>query len=39
MEFSDQVKALRMKLELSQKALAREIGVSYATISRWENEN
>lgn len=39
MEFSDKVKYVRMKLELSQTALAEELGVTYATISRWENEN
>lgn len=39
MEFSDKVKFVRMKLELSQKALAEELGVTYATISRWENDN
>lgn len=37
MEFSDKVKYVRMKLELSQTALAKEMGVTYATISRWEN--
>ena len=39
MEFSDKVKYVRMKLELSQTALAEKLGVTYATISRWENNN
>ena len=28
-----------MKLLLTQEALAKELGVSYATICRWEKEN
>ena len=39
MRFSDKVKYVRMKLELSQPALAKELGVTSATIGRWENEN
>lgn len=39
MDFSDKVKYVRMKLELSQSALAKELGVNYATISRWENND
>ena len=39
MKFSDKVKYVRMKLGLSQKALAQELGVTYATISRWENDS
>lgn len=39
MKFSDQVKYVRMKLELSQESLAKELGVSYSTVSRWEREN
>lgn len=34
--FADDVKNLRNKLGLSQKALAQALGVSYATINRWE---
>lgn len=37
--FSDKVKYVRYKLKLSQEALAKEIGVSFATVSRWEREN
>lgn len=39
MEFSNQVKYVRMKLELSQSDLAKALGISYSTISRWEREN
>lgn len=39
MEFSAQVKYVRMVLQLSQTELARRIGISYATVSRWEREN
>lgn len=38
MEFSEKVKYVRMKLYLSQTALAKELGVSYATVNRWENQ-
>jgi putative transcriptional regulator len=31
------VKELRRQLALSQEDLARELGVSYATVNRWEN--
>ena len=37
MKFSEKVKTVRMKLLLSQEALSKEIGVSFATINRWEN--
>ena len=39
MKFSEKVKYTRMKLLLTQEALAKELGVSYATICRWEKEN
>lgn len=35
--FSAIVKDVRRRLGLSQEALAQELGVSYATIHRWEN--
>lgn len=38
MTFSEKVKYVRMKLYLSQKALADKLGVSYATVNRWENQ-
>jgi len=31
------VKGVRRQLSLSQEDLARELGVSYATVNRWEN--
>lgn len=37
MNFSEKVKYVRNKLNLSQEKLAQELGVSYATINRWEN--
>ena len=38
MTFADKVKHVRMKLYLSQMQLANEIGVSFATFNRWENQ-
>jgi putative transcriptional regulator len=32
------VKEVRRQLALSQEGLARELGVSFATVNRWENE-
>ena len=37
MSFSEKVKYVRTELKLSQADLARELGVSFATINRWEN--
>lgn len=37
MTFADKVKHVREMLKLSQEELARELGVSFATINRWEN--
>ncbi|MGD9309824.1 MAG: helix-turn-helix domain-containing protein [Desulfosarcina sp.] len=31
------VKEVRIQLDLSQEDLARAIGVSFATVNRWEN--
>lgn len=31
------IKTVREQLDLSQEDLARELGVSYATVNRWEN--
>ena len=39
MDFQDQVKLVRMHLQLSQEELARQMGISFATVSRWEREN
>ena len=35
MDFQDQVKFVRMHLQLSQDELARQLGISFATVSRW----
>ena len=37
MPFSNDVELLRKKLFLSQEDFAKEIGVSFATINRWES--
>jgi DNA-binding XRE family transcriptional regulator len=37
MSFAEKVKLVRNELKLSQEDLARELGVSFATINRWEN--
>lgn len=39
MEFCEKVLQARAQLMYSQEQLARELGVSFATINRWENEN
>lgn len=39
LSFPEQVKFARMFLQLSQTELAEKIGISYATVSRWEREN
>ena len=31
------LKEIRSQLDLSQEALARELGVSFSTVNRWEN--
>lgn len=35
--FSGRVKAVRTALSLSQEELAHALGVSFATVNRWEN--
>jgi DNA-binding transcriptional regulator YiaG len=35
--FPELVKEVRRQLGLSQEELARELGVSFATVNRWEN--
>lgn len=37
MTFADKVKKVRIALYLTQAQLAKELGVSFATINRWEN--
>lgn len=36
-DYNALLKQLRDQLGLSQEDLARELGVSYATVNRWEN--
>ncbi|MDR3264049.1 MAG: helix-turn-helix domain-containing protein [Clostridiales bacterium] len=36
MKFSDEVKAARKQLNISQQQLSRDLNVSFATINRWE---
>lgn len=38
MKSSDQIKAIRAQLNLSQSELAKRLGVSFATVNRWEKE-
>ncbi|MFH1135781.1 MAG: helix-turn-helix transcriptional regulator [Pseudomonadota bacterium] len=35
--FAEKVKEARLQLGLSQEELAHELGVSFSTINRWEN--
>ena len=37
MSYSDVIKSIRTTLNISQEDLARDLGVSFATINRWEN--
>jgi DNA-binding transcriptional regulator YiaG len=34
---SDRIRSLREALQLTQEEFARELGVSFTTVSRWEN--
>jgi DNA-binding transcriptional regulator YiaG len=36
-DFGAQVKELRERLNLTQEAMAETLGVSFATVNRWEN--
>lgn len=36
--FSSKVKEVRAQLALSQEDLAHALGISFATVNRWENE-
>lgn len=36
MSFSEDIKRIRRKAFLTQEDFAREIGVSFATVNRWE---
>lgn len=37
MDFSEKIRFVRDKLNMSQEDLARALNVSFATINRWEN--
>lgn len=37
MTFGEKVKKVREELKLSQEEMAKALGVSFATINRWEN--
>jgi len=37
MSFSSEIKAVRQKVLLSQEAFAKELGVSFTTVNRWES--
>lgn len=37
MTLAELVRLLRSRLDVSQEQLARRIGVSWSTVSRWEN--
>jgi putative transcriptional regulator len=36
-ELASKIKSLREQLRISQEDLAKELGVSFATVNRWEN--
>ena len=38
MKFSETILQIRETLHLSQMSFAKELGVSFATVNRWENE-
>ena len=37
MNFSEKIKQIRQQHFLSQEAFAKELGVSFATVNRWES--
>lgn len=39
MSFCDEVKYVREKLHLSQQMLAKELGIAFSTVNRWEKDN
>ena len=36
MTFADEIKRIRLKTFLTQEAFAKELGVSFNTVNRWE---
>lgn len=39
MNFAEKVKQVRVQLKMTQEDLAHELGVSFATVNRWEKGN
>lgn len=39
MSFGEEIKRIRLKTLLSQEDFAKELGVSYSTVNRWEREH
>ncbi|GHV04477.1 transcriptional regulator [Clostridia bacterium] len=37
MEFKDKILLIRAKLNISQEDFAKEFGVAFVTVNRWEN--
>lgn len=37
MTFGERVQKARLQLFMSQESIAKELGVSFATVNRWEN--
>lgn len=37
MTFADKVRHVRRTLYISQETLAKELGISFSTVNRWEN--
>ena len=37
MSFSENIRAIRQKCFFSQETFAKELGVSFATVNRWES--
>lgn len=37
MSFAEKIKSIRKSTFLSQESFAKEIGVSFSTVNRWEN--
>lgn len=37
MKFEDMIKKIREQLQITQEQFARELNISFSTISRWEN--
>ena len=38
MDFSEAIKEIRQECYMSQQAFAKELGVSFSTVNRWEKD-